>query len=438
MVGTSYASSNRFTALHPDNQNGAKKKRNRSRSNSSRRNDSQNNQQQQEAQAPTPKANVAHIEIDCEILEKCRSELADIATLCEKIDLAMMQIEGEQTPLMDVLGGLTMAIRSFGSIHDAMLKSAKEPPPSYAKVAKGNGNAKPPAKQNRPQVPLVVRNFQCASNTAPPSDQTSEHSGGPRIQVSDEHSENDRKYYRFKDVIKEAEKSTLIFNLNLGKFPIMDVNTMSTRSSLALSSMAAKVEKMPTNHPSDEARETLDDVMGVVKKVHFYGRQTRSYINPKDKKSGSYCTVPVRYDFSDRDMRIRAEKILRERCDVNCTTPYPLVVRECMKRTAAATKAVYPDHNVRINVDAHNFCLRIGIRAANEKVFHWIPKPVQLPALALDTDLKKLPRDFDFAVQLLPRNPTSEISQTIPPPVENTNANAGEPAPMDGADAPPV
>jgi len=443
MVGTSYTSSNRFSALQPDNRSNSKKRNSRSRSNSHRRNSAQNsgNNQAEAAPEPTSEKEVAYVAIDSDMLERCKNELSGIAQICEKIDTSLIQCEGEQTPLLEVLGGITIALRSFGKIHAAMLDAAKSPPPTYAKAAK-NGN-KQPANPQKAATSNPNQGGQKQSHTSaaqknhgPPHPSAQRPNGGVTL------AEQDKKYYRFRDVIKDAEKSTLVFGLNLGRYPIMDTETMSTRASLSLSAMAAAVEKQQTNHPSDEARETLDDVMGCVKKIEFYGRQTRSYRNPRDKNSGAYCTLPVRYDFSDRDLRIRAEKILRERCDINCSTPYPLVVRECMKKTAAAAKAAFPEHSVRINIDAHNFCLRIGVRAANERIFSWIPKPVPLPALALEVDLKKLPRDFNFDVEISIPGQSAEPQNIEEPLLTPSAINANppaivEPAPMEGTDPPP-
>jgi len=175
------------------------------------------------------------------------------------------------------------------------------------------------------------------------------------------------------------------------------------------------VEKSETDNPCADTREILDDPIGMVSSIQFYGRQTQTYRNPKDaQNSGAYCTLPVRYNFRDRDTRIRVEKTLRERCDANVSTPYPLVVRECIKRVAAATKRVYPDASVRVNVDAHNFCLRVGFRPKDAEKFHWIKKPVPLPTCALDTELKKLPKDFEFDVAYDPGEKTDKEGTTPP------------------------
>jgi hypothetical protein len=82
---------------------------------------------------------------------------------------------------------------------------------------------------------------------------------------------------KFKDAIKEAERSTLIFNLDMGKVPVLNKETMSRRATLALTTMAAQKEKKPGSIPSFEAVEAIDDVLSIVKDMTLYGNETRTY-----------------------------------------------------------------------------------------------------------------------------------------------------------------
>jgi len=374
-----------------------------------------------ETQNGDPPKKYFTIKVDEEVLSNCRIELNTTATAIEAVDSGIKDLKADPE-IKDLLGGISLILRSYGRIQNALLLSATEipavpdAPVSYAAAAK-KGGGKSNAHNGDGQ------------KQRKPSTRNQQEPGSFATHDSEDMREKDKKYYRFRDTIRDAERSTLVFGLNLGKNPIMDHETMSTRATLALGEKAAKVEKLTTSHPCETTREILDDATGMAEKIQFYGRQTKSYRNPKDPNSGAYCTLPVRYDFSDRDMRIRVEKILREKCDANCSTPYPLVVRECIKRVAAATKAVYPEAAVRVNVDAHNFCLRVGTKAKDQQKFYWIRKPVPLPTCALDTELKKLPRDFDFEITLIPgenggatKNNEQIDTTDNATPMEGTNA----------------
>jgi hypothetical protein len=93
---------------------------------------------------------------------------------------------------------------------------------------------------------------------------------------------------RFKDHIREPEKSTLMFNLDMGKVPLLNTETISKRATLALATMAAKTENPNSTIPSKDSISTIDDVLSVTTGMTFYGSVTKSYKNPKDTASGSY------------------------------------------------------------------------------------------------------------------------------------------------------
>jgi hypothetical protein len=208
---------------------------------------------------------------------------------------------------------------------------------------------------------------------------------------------------KFREVVRKAECSTLIFNLNMGRIPIMNTATMSNKATLALAAMAAENEERPGSIPEEDTVATIDDVLSMATKIDFYGRKTKTYTNARDKKSGSFCTIPVLYEFSDKDSRFEAETYLRKKCGAHCSTPYPTILRECIRQAVDAVKADFPNDQVKVTVDANNFCLRAARRApveGNAKKNRWqyADKTVPLPDLALDVDAKKVPDGFKLAL----------------------------------------
>jgi hypothetical protein len=94
--------------------------------------------------------------------------------------------------------------------------------------------------------------------------------------------EQDPQVKKFKEVVREAEKSTLIFNLNMGTVPIVNQDTMSTKVTKALSDRAAQVDGLNRSIPCEDTTLSLDDVLSVVKGMKFYGKSTKTYRNPRD------------------------------------------------------------------------------------------------------------------------------------------------------------
>jgi hypothetical protein len=165
---------------------------------------------------------------------------------------------------------------------------------------------------------------------------------------------------KFREAIKDAEKSTLMFNLDMGRVPVMNTETMRKRATLALTAMAAAKEKKNGPVPSSETIEALDDVISLVNNMELYGDTTKTYRHPTDKNSGLFCTVPVRYDFNDKDTRIRAETILRKSCGVQCATPYPPFVKECIRQLVQRVKKQFPDNYVKVHVDTRNMVFLVS------------------------------------------------------------------------------
>jgi hypothetical protein len=244
----------------------------------------------------------------------------------------------------------------------------------------------------------------------------------PTIQVTDQ-GQTDPTVTRFKEAIKEAERSTLVFNLDMGKVPIMNHDTMNKRATLALTTMAARKEKKSTSIPSEESVMAIDDLLSVTEGMEFFGAATKSYSHPNDPNSGLYCTVPVKYVFKDKDDRVRAETTLRDRCDVRCTTPYPTMVRECIKQIVSKVKADRPDRLVRVNVDTGSLSFKIATKCKGNKdermpwePYHYL---VPIPPEAMDTTKRRVPDGFKITWPNSPsprKNPQHEVMEVTVEP----------------------
>jgi hypothetical protein len=209
----------------------------------------------------------------------------------------------------------------------------------------------------------------------------------PKITVDETEKEKIRR--KFTEAIRDAERSTLCFNLDMGNVPIMNKVTISEKASLALTKMMAGKEKRRTAVLSTDAVAAIDDVTSLVTRMEFYGTTTKQY---KGKDSTGFCTVPVRYHFKDKDHRIYAEKTLREVCQVKCATPYPAVVRECIKQVVDHVRDSHPSDFVKVTVVPKEFSLKVS-RRPQGKDLKWIDYPdlLRLPDEAWDVSTKKVP-----------------------------------------------
>jgi hypothetical protein len=157
---------------------------------------------------------------------------------------------------------------------------------------------------------------------------------------------------KVKQALREAERKTVIFNLDLGKVPTMNKETLSRKVTLALSSAASA-----GNHDYDirDAEDVIDDILSC-SKLEFLGATTKKFNNkkdPKDVRNDKMCTIPVRFEFKDRDTRQQAEVNLRKICGVGCAVPYPKRLRAVLDKVIQDGKKEYPNSfiSTRVNID---------------------------------------------------------------------------------------
>jgi hypothetical protein len=104
------------------------------------------------------------------------------------------------------------------------------------------------------------------------------------------------------------------------------------------------------------------------------------------------------YEFENKDDRIRAETVLRDRCDIHCTTPYPTLVRECIKQIIGKAKQEHPDDLIRVTVDTNNMQFKVSHRGPSkgDEKSSWIPykNQIPIPESAMDVHARRVPEGF--------------------------------------------
>jgi hypothetical protein len=220
---------------------------------------------------------------------------------------------------------------------------------------------------------------------------------------------------RFSDVVRNAERSILLVNLDLGNSPIINPKNISSKVTNALLSLAAKVEAklVPENreaakgNPSPSSISLLDDILSMAMAMKLFGKVTSPCRNMKDPAlNGSFYTIPVCLEFADKDSRNRIDSMLREHCGITSLVPYPGILRSCIKATLDHFKSIHPDNFVKVTVDHTNLCLKVShrIKDGSSKPY-WKSScgSIILPELVLDTSARVPPVGTDL-VSLLKLN----------------------------------
>jgi hypothetical protein len=357
-------------------------------------------------------------------IEELNLNIGKVTSLCDKIDDSLRT--ADDGPVKDVLQDISNAIRLVNKNHEVICKGHNENAGAGAALGNGPGPGSVTGsmvslgtipKKNRTETPVSLDPDK--NRDIFPDEVMEIRAAAPRLFVRPKITNPE--HIKFCEAVTKAESSTLIFNLDLGRVPIMNVDTMSNRATLALAAMAAKADNMVGAVPSEDTVATIDDILSMSKDIEFFGRKTKTYTNSKDEKSGSFCTIPVKYEFSDRDTRIEAEKFLRTKCGAHCTTPYPTVLRECIRQTAEQVKKKFPGNQVKIMVDAEKFCLKVakreqpadngsgdgsgagasagagagtGARTGKPVKWDYLTEHVRLPAEAFNIAARKVPEGF--------------------------------------------
>ena len=189
---------------------------------------------------------------------------------------------------------------------------------------------------------------------------------------------------KVKRVLREAERRTVLFELDLGAAPIINKESISKKVTMALHGAAASGEH---DWNIRDAGEMVDDVLSCAQ-LEFLGSGTRKFFNNKDKtdkRSGKMCTVPVRMDFKNKDNRIRAEATLRSICKVSCSTPYPKRLRAIIGKAILEGKKHFPKSYIRTKVDVDNLVVTASARNGQEWTYCAGPYPIPLDVLDPNT-----------------------------------------------------
>ena len=318
-----------------------------------------------------PEQNVSLVQ--SQALEQVGINTAKVTSLCEKVQSELVSL-GAEPEICTIFTDLCEAIRCINdsqkrlsdlhSENSHRLNIPLSAPPKRVKQSSATGS----------DVPILVDISRS------------------QLQVSE--SDEEAELRRFKEAVKDAERSTLIFNLDMGKVPIMNQETISKKATLALASMAAKTEGKLSSTPSEESVAAIDDVLSMTTGMSLFGNSTKSYVNAKDSNSGAFCTIPVKYEFKDKDTRIRAETALRSRCKVSCATPYPVILRECIRQVVDKVKKKFPGEFVRVNVDSTKLSLNVARRGSKDTNWSYLRDDIFLPKDVLNIGTRKVPQDF--------------------------------------------
>ena len=124
----------------------------------------------------------------------------------------------------------------------------------------------------------------------------------------------------------------------------------------------------------------------MMKGMEFFGKVTKPYRNngnAQDPDNGKFCTLPVKMNFKDKDAKIRAETVLHGTCKLQCSTLYPIKLRQAIRLVLKSQMEAHPKEFVQVRVDPENLTLRISRKVEGK----WLNNVETVP---LGTDVLEL------------------------------------------------
>jgi hypothetical protein len=264
------------------------------------------------------------------------SQLKEQDSILAEVDTAIAEIEKSSTENPDPRLNMVISVLKLLSKSQKNLNSA--------------------VTDNFKLVPALVQ-------AAPPKATLAQQKRPPPPALSVE----ETKVKKLKTVLREAEKKTVLFNLNLGKHPAMNKETLSRKVTEAL---GTSVRSGKHDYHIGDAEEVLDDILSC-SKLEFLGTQSKLFFNNRneqDERNNNMYTLPVRMEFKDRESRFEAEIMLRKLCKVNCSVPYPKKFRDQLNELIKTAKTKQPNCYIRTKVNVEN----LTVEAHAKTVSGWL------------------------------------------------------------------
>ena len=131
-----------------------------------------------------------------------------------------------------------------------------------------------------------------------------------------------------------------------------------------------------------EAVRVLDDAFSGVENVDFLGQASKKFENTRDAtdtRNGTYCSMPVKLTFTDRDTRIHFENSLRSLGGPKATQSFPKQVRTVMADCAKALRSAYPEWLVMVRPDTRTLRINGFLKREGEKTWTKLPDSHPIP-----------------------------------------------------------
>jgi len=187
------------------------------------------------------------------------------------------------------------------------------------------------------------------------------------------------------DALDRADKEAVMFGANLGEVGIAHRGTLNANLTADLQrKVVGKAEGKP-EHQVKESLRIVEDALSCVENLDFMGPRSKPYINQREGATGSYCSMPVKLSFQDRDSRINFERSVREHAGLRAVQSLPKPIRDEMAVFRKALEDRYPNKIIMTRPNARTLMYVALMKNDGDKQWtdcmetHPIPLGIMLP-----------------------------------------------------------
>ena len=220
--------------------------------------------------------------------------------------------------------------------------------------------------------------------------------------------------------MERADTESVLYDAHLGNAVTFNRSRLSANLSAGLKSAAVAMATLAEGDATESVR-VLDDAFSGVVDVDFLGQASSAYHNRRradDPKNGTFCTMPVKLRFTDRDSRIYFENTVKNVTGLKATQSFPKQIRTEMQAFMAKVRADNPDRIVMIRPDARTLRLNAFVKFEGEKLWTRYHESSPIP-LGIMISTVGATASATGSEPVIAEVPAKEDMQTDPPPTSN-------------------
>jgi hypothetical protein len=157
-----------------------------------------------------------------------------------------------------------------------------------------------------------------------------------------------------------VNKETILYDSNLGNVTLANRGNLAAAFSAGIRASVIEKAAAEDKDPAEAVR-IVDDALSCVQDMEFIGNQSQKYINrfnEADNRNNTFCTMPIKFRFENRNTRIHFETVVRSHCGLRSQMSLPKPIRQEQAAFLRALKARYPGEIVSVRPDIGAMSLR--------------------------------------------------------------------------------